>query len=264
MQKKNIIPGIKVDKGVAPLRGTDGETYTQGFDSLAERCAKYYEAGARFAKWRAVLKIGNGQPSYISVKENANGLARYAAICQDNGLVPIVEPEVLMDGEHTIETTVKVTEHVLAIVYKALHDANVLLEGTILKTNMVCAGSGAAPASPQQVAHATLTVLQRTVPVAVPTINFLSGGLSEENASVYLNAMNALDTKRPWNISFSYGRALQASCLKAWSGKKENVAEAQKVLLVRSKANAEASLGKYKGSNDAAAQESLFVSNYSY
>lgn len=264
LREKNIIPGIKVDKGVAELRGTDGETFTQGFDSLGARCAEYYKAGARFAKWRAVLKIGNGQPSNIAVKENANGLARYAAICQDNGLVPIVEPEVLMDGTHNLETTVRVTEHVIAEVYHALHEANVLLEGTILKTNLVCPGSTSPDqVSPQQVAHATLTVLQRTVPAAVPTINFLSGGLSEEDASIYLNALNALNTKKPWNLSFSYGRALQASCLKAWSGKPENIPAAQAALLARAKANGEASLGTYAGSSSAS-KESLFVSNYVY
>merc|ERR1712063_51964 len=264
LRNKGILCGIKVDKGVQTLRGTDGETYTQGFDDLASRCAKYYKQGARFAKWRAVLKIGNGCPSNISVKENANGLARYAAICQDNGLVPIVEPEVLMDGDHTIEETVRVTEHVLAEVYKALHDANVLLEGSILKTNLVCPGSSCpTQVSPEQVGHATVTVLQRTLPCAVPTVNFLSGGLSEESASVYLNAMNALKLQKPWNLSFSYGRALQATCLKVWGGKAENVAAAQEALLVRSKANSEASLGVYQGDSNAST-ESLFVSNYVY
>jgi len=264
LQSKGIVVGIKVDLGVKTLRGTDGETMTQGFDNLDARCAKYYQQGARFAKWRAVLKIGNGCPSNISVKENANGLARYAAICQDNGLVPIVEPEVLMDGDHTIEETVRVTEHVLAEVYKALHDANVLLEGSILKTNLVCPGSSCpTQVSPEQVGHATVTVLQRTLPCAVPTVNFLSGGLSEESASVYLNAMNALKLQKPWNLSFSYGRALQATCLKVWGGKAENVAAAQEALLVRSKANSEASLGVYQGDSNAST-ESLFVSNYVY
>jgi len=265
LKSKGIIPGIKVDLGVKELRGTNGETYTQGFDDLDKRCAKYYQQGARFAKWRAVLKIGEGQPSDISVKENANGLARYAAICQDNGLVPIVEPEVLMDGSHSIEVAVRVTEHVLAEVYKSLHDAHVLLEGTILKTNLIGPGSTCPEqVSPEQVAHATVTVFQRTVPVAVPSVNFLSGGLSEEAASVYLNALNAFPGKKPWNLSFSYGRALQASCLKAWRGDAGNVSAAQQALLTRAKANSEASLGQYKGSSDASANESLFVSNYVY
>merc|ERR1712137_1293106 len=188
LQSKGIVVGIKVDLGVKTLRGTDGETMTQGFDDLATRCAKYYEQGARFAKWRAVLKIGNGCPSLISIKENANGLARYAAICQDNGLVPIVEPEILMDGDHGIEVTVKWTELVVAECYQALRQANVLLEGTLLKPNMVVPGSSfkKSEVSAEQIGHATVTALQRSVPVAVPGITFLSGGLSEENASLNL------------------------------------------------------------------------------
>lgn len=266
LRKKSVIPGIKVDLGVQPLRGTNGETYTQGFDNLAQRCAKYYAQGARFAKWRAVLHIGDGKPSQLAIAENARGLARYAAICQDNGLVPIVEPEVLSDGDHSIETCVKVTQTVIAECYKALHDANVLLEGTLLKPNMVTKGShNSASQTPQDVAAATLTVLQRTVPVAVPGINFLSGGQSEEDASLNLNAMNALRAKKPWNISFSYGRALQASCLKAWQGKKENTKAAQEAFLSRAKANSEATLGKYLGgAGGEGASQSLFVANYAY
>jgi len=264
LRNKGIICGIKVDKGVKVLRGTDGETYTQGFDDLDTRCAQYYKQGARFAKWRAVLKIGGGCPSLISIKENANGLARYAAICQDNGLVPIVEPEILMDGEHTLDVTVKWTELVVGECYQALRQANVLLEGTLLKPNMVVPGSGCATKySPEQIGHATVTALQRSVPVAVPGITFLSGGLSEENASLNLNAMNNNNMKRPWALTFSFGRALQASCLKAWQGKKENIPAAQKALLERAKANSEASLGKY-GGTEGASKESLFVSNYSY
>jgi len=266
LKKKGVITGIKVDKGVKNLRGTDGETYTQGFDDLDVRCKKYYELGARFAKWRAVLKISkDGCPSPLSIEENTRGLARYAAICQDNGLVPIVEPEILMDGDHSIETSVKVTQRVLAATYKALHDANVLLEGTLLKPNMVLNGLSNKPLPPHEVAIATITVLQRTVPVAVPGINFLSGGQSEEEASLNLNAMNALETKKPWNVSFSYGRALQASCLKTWKGHKENVVAAQAVFLQRARANGEASLGKYKGgAGGESASQSLFVSNYVY
>jgi len=264
LRNKGILCGIKVDKGVQTLRGTDGETYTQGFDDLASRCAKYYQQGARFAKWRAVLKIGNGCPSVISIKENANGLARYAAICQDNGLVPIVEPEILMDGEHTLDVTVKWTELVIAECYMALRQANVLLEGTLLKPNMVVPGSSCKTGvSMEEIGHATVIALQRSVPVAVPGVTFLSGGLSEENASLNLNAMNNNNLKRPWALTFSFGRALQASCLKAWQGKKENVSAAQKTLLERAKANSEASLGKY-GGTEGASKESLFVSNYSY
>eukprot|EP00005_Dracoamoeba_jomungandri_P004801 CAMPEP_0174249944 /NCGR_PEP_ID=MMETSP0439-20130205/262_1 /TAXON_ID=0 /ORGANISM="Stereomyxa ramosa, Strain Chinc5" /LENGTH=360 /DNA_ID=CAMNT_0015329889 /DNA_START=17 /DNA_END=1099 /DNA_ORIENTATION=- len=269
LQKKGIVPGIKVDKGPRVLRGTNGETFTQGFDDLDVRCAKYYAQGARFAKWRAVLKIdeASGCPTELGIQENARGLARYAAICQDNGLVPIVEPEILMDGNHSIEVSVAVTQRVLIACYKALHDANVLLEGTLLKPNMCLNGYGNnAPAEPLEVGLATLTALQRSVPAAVPGINFLSGGQSEEEASLNLNAMNALpDQKRPWNLSFSYGRALQASCLKAWQGKKENVEAGQQALLARAKANSEASLGKYGGgAGGADASTSLFVSNYVY
>jgi len=268
LQKKGIQIGIKVDLGPRPIMGTKNETFTQGFDELGARCAAYYKQGARFAKWRAVLRISeaDGCPSAIAVKENANGLARYAAICQQNGLVPIVEPEVLMDGPHDVATCERVTEHVIIECYKSLHDAGVLLEGTLLKPNMVCPGSlSESPCTAQDVALATVTALRRSVPVAVPGINFLSGGLSEENASLYLNAINSVPGAKPWNISFSYGRALQASCLKAWQGKAENVAAAQAALMERAKANGEASQGKYAGgSGSANASESLFVSNYVY
>eukprot|EP01089_Gocevia_fonbrunei_P008104 TRINITY_DN19767_c0_g1_i1.p1 TRINITY_DN19767_c0_g1~~TRINITY_DN19767_c0_g1_i1.p1 ORF type:complete len:371 (+),score=123.99 TRINITY_DN19767_c0_g1_i1:42-1115(+) len=268
LQKKGIIPGIKVDKGVKILRGTNGETMTQGFDDLDVRCKKYYEKGARFAKWRAVLKVGaNGaDPSLISIEENARGLARYAAICQDNGLVPIVEPEVLvLEGDHDLAASVRIMQRVFAATYQALHEANVLLEGTLLKPNMALPGGKGKQASAAEIAHATVTVLQRTVPVAVPGIVFLSGGMSEEEASVNLNAINASAGKKPWNISFSYGRALQASCLKSWSGKKENLAAGQKTLLERAQANSEAAEGKYKGgAGGAGASASLFVDNYTY
>jgi len=268
LKKKGIIIGIKVDKGVKNLRGTAEESFTQGFDDLDARCQKYYKLGARFAKWRAVLKISSseGCPSELSIEENTRGLARYAAICQDNGLVPIVEPEILMDGNHSLAVSVKVTQRVLAATYKALHDANVLLEGTLLKPNMVLNGLSNKPASHSEVGRATLTVLSRTVPPAVPGITFLSGGQSEEDASLNLNAINTTSgIPKPWNVSFSYGRALQASCIKTWRGNKENVPKAQAVLLERARANSEASLGKYKGgAGGDSAEESLFVSNYVY
>jgi fructose-bisphosphate aldolase class I len=266
LAKKGVLTGIKVDKGVKPLRGTNEETFTQGFDDLDVRCKKYYELGARFAKWRAVLKISkDGCPSPLSVEENTRGLARYAAICQDNGLVPIVEPEILMDGDHSIETSVKVTQHVLAATYKALHDANVLLEGTLLKPNMVLNGLSNKQVTPEEVAHATLTVLLRTVPAAVPGINFLSGGQSEEEATLNLNAMNKLQVTRPWTVSFSYGRALQATCIKTWKGQKENVEAAKAVFLQRAQANGQATLGKYAGGvGGESATQSLFVENYAY
>jgi len=266
LTKKGVLPGIKLDKGVVVLPGTDGETTTQGLDGLADRVAKYYEGGARFAKWRCVLKIGNGMPSEQAVQENAHVLARYAAICQAGGLVPIVEPEILMDGDHDLPTAVRANERVLSAVYKALNDHQVYLEGSLLKPNMVCPGNACSTKySAEDIGMATTTVLRRTVPAAVPGITFLSGGQSEEEATVNLNCINSTPLHRPWALTFSYGRALQASVLKAWQGKAENVNAAQEVLLKRAKANGAASLGKYTGdAGDAASKESLFVANYSY
>lgn len=266
MKEGGVLPGIKVDKGTVVLTGTDGETTTQGLDGLGERCAKYYAAGARFAKWRAVLKIGPTEPSELAIHENAYGLARYAMICQENGLVPIVEPEILVDGPHDIEKCAYVTERVLAACYKALNDHHVLLEGTLLKPNMVTPGSEAKKVSPEVVAEYTVRTLQRTVPAAVPAIVFLSGGQSEEEATLNLNAMNKLKGKKPWNLSFSFGRALQQSTLKAWSGKEENVVKARGAFLVRCKANSEATLGTYKGDAKLGegAAESLHVKDYKY
>ena len=249
------------------LFGTDDETVTQGIDDLEKRCAQYYEAGARFAKWRGVIKISDsGAPSELSIQENVQRLARYAAICQANGLVPIVEPEVLMDGKHSIERAAEVTERVLAAQYKALSDHHVMLEGTILKPNMVRPGSSSGAAfDPVAIGRATVRVLQHTLPVAVPGVTFLSGGMSEEEATLALNAMNALEAKKPWSLSFSYGRALQQSVLTAWSGKAENIPAAQKALFARAKANSEAQLGKYAGgAGGGAAGDSLHVANYAY
>eukprot|EP00842_Homolaphlyctis_polyrhiza_P001960 jgi/Hompol1/2765/HPOL_001547-RA len=266
LRENGIIVGIKVDKGTVVLSGTNDETTTTGLDGLAERCQKYYAAGARFAKWRSVLKIGKGLPSQLAIIENANVLARYASICQQNGLCPIVEPEILMDGDHDLETAVESTQTVLAAVYKALADHKIFLEGTLLKPNMVCPGQDCPiKYTPADIARATVTVLRRTVPAAVPGITFLSGGQSEEEATVHLNEMNRVPEVRPWALTFSYGRALQATVLKVWGGKKENFAAAQKALLVRAKANSEAALGKYHG--DAAgsgASESLYVKDYKY
>ena len=200
---------FQVDKGVKPLAGTIGETVTQGMDDLDVRAAKYYAAGARFAKWRAVLNIQDSigaTPSNISLIENANTLARYASICQANGLVPIVEPEVLMDGDFSIDVSAAVTERVLATVYKALSDHHVLLEGTLLKPNFVRSGAEATiQATGSEIALATVRVLQHTVPVAVPGVTFLSGGMSEEEASVALNLLNQTPGPRPWTLTFSYG-----------------------------------------------------------
>lgn len=265
LKEQGIITGIKVDKGLTNIPGTDEESATLGLDGLDKRCQDYYKAGARFAKWRAVIKISDTLPSQCGIQEVAHGLARYAAICQNNGLVPIVEPECLMDGTHSIERCAKVTEKVLAAVYKALNDQNVWLEGTLLKPNMVTPGHSSPTfktTSPEQVAHATVTVLQRTVPVAVPGITFLSGGHSEEEATLNINAMNRYNTKKPWSLTFSFGRALQASTLEAWKGSKDNVAEAKKVFLVRAKANSEAQLGKYNASGVKSAD--LYEEGYKY
>eukprot|EP01018_Ginkgo_biloba_P017956 Gb_02057 [translate_table: standard] len=266
LKEGGVLPGIKVDKGTVDLAGTNGETTTQGLDGLAQRCQQYYNAGARFAKWRAVLKIGPTEPSQLSIQENANGLARYAIICQENGLVPIVEPEILVDGPHDIQTCAAITEKVLAACYKALNDHHVLLEGTLLKPNMVTPGSDAPKVKPEVIAEHTVKALQRTVPPAVPGIMFLSGGQSEEEATLNLNAMNKLQTKKPWTLSFSFGRALQQSTLKTWSGKLENIPAAQAAFLSRCKANSEATLGKYAGDSAKGfgVGESLHVKDYKY
>ncbi|CAA2973945.1 fructose-bisphosphate aldolase 6, cytosolic [Olea europaea subsp. europaea] len=266
LKEGGVLPGIKVDKGTVELAGTNGETTTQGLDGLAQRCQQYYAAGALFAKWRAVLKIGPNEPSQLAINENANGLARYAIICQENGLVPIVEPEILIDGPHDINKSADVTERVLAAVYKALNDHHVLLEGTLLKPNMVTPGSDAPKVAPEVVAEYTVRALQRTMPPAVPAVVFLSGGQSEEEATLNLNAMNKLKTKKPWSLSFSFGRALQQSTLKSWAGKEENIPTAQAVFLSRCKANSEATLGTYQGGSALidGASESLHVKDYKY
>jgi len=259
-----ILPGIKVDKGTVVISGTNGETATQGLDDLGKRCAKYYADGARFAKWRSVTKIGKYEPSELAVLENAHGLARYASICQENGLVPIVEPEVLCDGTHNIDECAKASEKVFAAVVKALHDHKVLLEGILLKPNMITPGTESTEKVPaKEIAWKTVRTLLRTIPGAVPGIMFLSGGQSEDDASDNLNEMNKLEgLKKPWNLSFSYGRALQHSCLKAWQGKEENVKAGQNALLERAKNNSLATLGKYEGGSKSG--ESLHVKNYTY
>ncbi|XP_070573091.1 fructose-bisphosphate aldolase C-like [Ptychodera flava] len=266
LKKKGIIPGIKVDKGVVPLGGTDNECTTQGLDGLGERCAQYKKDGAQFAKWRCVLKIQQYTPSYLAVIENANVLARYATICQQNGLVPIVEPEILPDGEHDLARCQHETERVLAAVYKALSDHHVFLEGTLLKPNMVTQGhSCTTKYTPQDIAYATVTALSRTVPAAVPGITFLSGGQSEDDATINLDAINKWPGKKPWALTFSYGRALQASVLKAWGGKPDGVKAGQDQLLKRAKANGNAAQGKYEGGvSSLSAGESLYVANHAY
>ena len=265
LHKANIIPGIKVDQGLVDLHLSNGEQATQGLDGLAKRCQNYYAAGARFAKWRAVVKIGHHMPSQLSIDETAHTLARYAAICQENRLVPIVEPEILSDGDHSIEHCGYVTERVLTAVFKALNDHHILLEGCLLKPNMVTPGSEhAKKATPADVALYTVRSLQRTVPPALVGVCFLSGGQSEEDASLNLSAINAMPGRKPWALTFSYGRALQASTIKAWAGKEDNVAAAQAVFIKRAKANSEAQLGKYTGSTDGSGSESLFVKGYVY
>lgn len=238
LNELGIVPGIKVDLGVKPLYGTNGDTTTQGMDDLEKRVAKYYQQGARFAKWRAVYKVSNtGNPSQVSIDQNAQGLARYAAICQAGGLVPIVEPEILvMEGDHDIERSYQVTEKVLSSVFKALIDHNVSLERMILKPNMVLPGTKCAQqASVQQVAEYTIKALRRTVPPAVPGIMFLSGGQSEDESAEHLDAINRVPGQSPWAISFSYGRALQQSALSAWSGNPDNVKAGQDAFLQKSK-----------------------------
>ncbi|VDM03022.1 unnamed protein product [Schistocephalus solidus] len=238
---RGIIPGIKVDKGVVPLAGTFSEGTTQGLDGLSERCAQYKKDGCHFAKWRCVLKISEKTPSYQAMMENANVLARYAVICQQNGIVPIVEPEVLPDGSHDLYVAQRVTEEVLAFQYKALADHHVYLEGTLLKPNMVTAGHSCPQKfSKEQNATATIQCLQRQVPAAVPG-------------------------RKPWALTFSFGRALQASVIKIWQGKNENIQAAQNELLKLAKANGLAALGKFEGTLETAAGgQSLFVANHAY
>jgi fructose-bisphosphate aldolase class I len=269
LKSLGIIPGIKVDKGMVKLLGTEDETTTQGLDDLMARCAQYKKDGADFAKWRCALKIDTKLhlPSQLAILENANVLARYASCCQLNGIVPIVEPEIVPDGDHDLATCQLVTEKVLAACYKALSDHNVFLEGTLLKPNMVTAGFQCLKKNTSvQIATATVTALSRTVPPAVPGVTFLSGGQAEEEASVNLSTINALTgIKKPWALTFSYGRALQASVLAAWKGKPENVAAAQAELIKRATANGLAAQGKYVGgSSGTAGEQSLFEADRNY
>ena len=250
LKSKGVIPGIKVDKGAHPLSNSDGEKVTEGLDGLDNRLKEYYNLGARFAKWRAVLTIGKSAPSSACVSVNAHGLARYAALCQENGLVPIVEPEILMEGQHTIEDSFMVTEEVLHTTFYELYSQGVELEGIILKPNMVLSGYECSEkAEVDDVAEMTVTVLKRCVPSAVPGIAFLSGGQSDEDATAHLNKMNQLlGPHSPWNLTYSYGRALQAPALKAWGGKSENVGTAQKAFYKRAKLNSLATNGDYNSS----------------
>jgi len=248
MNDLGMVPGIKVDTGAKPLAGFPGETITEGLDGLRDRLAEYYELGARFAKWRAVINIGADIPSDFCLHANARALARYAALCQEAQIVPIVEPEVLMDGDHSIERCEEVTNGALSALFAALAEHKVALEGIILKPNMVISGSGAADrAGPAEVAKATLRCLKAHVPAEVPGIAFLSGGQSAEEATEHLDLMNKAGDL-PWELSFSYGRALQAPALDAWQGTEDKFGAGQAALFKRAKFNSLAHAGQYETS----------------
>jgi len=245
LTKLGVLPGIKVDKGAKQLANTGDEKITEGLDGLRDRLKEYYELGARFTKWRAVITIGENMPTAYCMSANAHALARYAALCQEQGLVPIVEPEILMDGTHTIDESYQLTTETLYNVFYELVSQGVELEGMVLKPNMVLSGYDCSEqASVEQVAEMTVDCFLNTVPAAVPGIAFLSGGQSDELATAHLNAMNQIDNT-PWNLTFSYGRALQAPALKAWSGKDENVSSAQDAFMKRAKFNSLATKGEF-------------------
>ncbi|MPZ38590.1 MAG: fructose-bisphosphate aldolase class I [Rhizobiales bacterium] len=246
IEKAGSIPGIKVDKGVQPLPNCPGEVITEGLDGLGKRLDEYRELGAKFAKWRAVIDIGAGIPTYTCIHTNTHALARYAALCQQHGIVPIVEPEVLMDGDHSIDRCYEVTEFVLKEQFQELYYQRVALEGMVLKPNMAISGKKASKrAGVEEVAEKTVKLLKACVPGAVPGIAFLSGGQSDEEATAHLDAMNKIGNL-PWALTFSYGRALQAAPQKAWSGKSENVAAAQRAFSHRAVMNSLAARGQWK------------------
>ncbi len=253
---QGIVPGIKVDTGAKPLAGSRQETMTEGLDGLRDRLSEYRAMGARFAKWRAVIHVADDLPSSACVSANAHALARYAALCQEQELVPIVEPETLMDGSHSIERCEQVTGGVLHAVFDALFDQGVALEGILLKPNMVISGKACnRQASVDEVATATLRCLKRHVPAAVPGVVFLSGGQNPRLATAHLNAINQLPGPKPWKLSFSYGRALQDPALEAWHGRDENLAAGQQALYRRARLNGVASVGKYGDEMEAASLE---------
>jgi fructose-bisphosphate aldolase class I len=253
IEQAGAIPGIKVDEGAKPMAGFPGETLTEGLDGLAEQLEKDYARGARFAKWRAAITIGKDLPSWGAVHANAHALARYAATCQEKGLTPIVEPEVLSDGDHDIEVCEKVTRHVLQTVFAELNIQRVALEGMILKPNMIVSGLDCPHQAPvEEVARRTLATLKACVPPAVPGIAFLSGGQSDEEATAHLDAMNRVGGL-PWPLTFSYGRALQHAAQAAWAGKSENVPAAQRAFAHRARMNSLASLGQWQGALERAA-----------
>merc|ERR1719162_573787 len=256
LKEKGIIPGIKVDTGLKPLCGAgDEETWCSGLDGLYDKCVLHYAQGARFAKWRTALRIDvdQGFPTDYAIDEAAHGLSRYARICQEAGLVPIVEPEILIDGTHDIYETAKVQE------------CGVMLEGTLLKPSMtVCGVDCEDKPAVEEIARLTVQTLSRSIPSAMPGVTFLSGGISEEDSSIYLNEINKIDRVAPFALTFSFSRALQSSCLKVWDGKPENVKAAQDQLMARATANSEASSGSYKPGSQPSMQESLYVKNYVY
>jgi fructose-bisphosphate aldolase, class I len=246
LTRQGILPGIKVDEGVKPLAGCPGESITEGLDGLRQRLHEYAKLGARFAKWRAVIAVSETTPSVTCIQANAHALARYAALCQEQGLVPIVEPEVLMDGAHTLERCEEVTGTVLHVVFDALHDQHVSLEGMLLKPNMVIPGSECrAQASVDDVAIATVRCLRRHAPAAIPGIVFLSGGQDRLLATMHLAAINQVNAAKPWALTFSYGRALQEEALEVWGGKDENIAAGQRAFFHRAKCDSAAALGRY-------------------
>lgn len=256
IEAAGAIPGIKVDAGAKPLAAFPGETVTEGLDGLRDRLKDYAARGARFAKWRAVFDIAENVPSRYAIEANAEALARYAALCQEADLVPIVEPETLMDGAHSLERCAEATEFVLERTFARLFEARVFLEGIVLKPNMIVPGKKSSTrVAPEDVARATVAVLKRRAPAAVPGIAFLSGGQSEVEATANLDAINRLGG--PWALTFSYGRALQAAALKAWSGRAENAAAAQAAFAHRAKMNALASLGRWSEADEGAAARSI-------
>ena len=246
LKKSGVLPGIKVDQGTKDMDTSTGEKVTKGLEGLSKRLEEYGKLGAKFAKWRAVITIGNGTPSDANIRQNAKDLAVYAHVCQENGIVPMVEPEVLMDGEHSMKACEDASYRTLVAVFEELDKESVALEGMILKTNMVIpAKESGEKASPEKIANGTLALFKKVLPHRLPGQTFLSGGQSEIEATENLNAMN--QTKNPWKLSFSYGRALQDSALKAWRGKNENIPSAQKAFLHRAKMNGLAAMGRYKG-----------------
>lgn len=266
LKSKGVVPGIKTDMGLHPLlEGAPGEQMTEGLDGYGKRAAKYYKMGCRFCKWRNVYKIQNGTVSESVVRFNAETLARYAVLSQMAGLVPIVEPEVMIDGKHDIETSQRVSERVWSEVVAALHRHGVVWEGCLLKPNMVVPGAESGKtATPEEVARYTITTLARTIPPALRGVTFLSGGLSEVQASEYLNAMNKSELTHPWRLTFSYARALQSSALKAWGGKESGIPAGRKAFMHRAKMNHLAQLGKYNRKDDDAQSQSLYVKGNTY